>query len=166
MSDPAGETYLIVSQGEAETLRLGGLIAQVLRPGDVLGLIGDLGAGKTRLTQAIAIGLGVPAADVNSPTFTLIQEYSGRYPLRHCDTYRLRHPSEFAELGIEELFGEDGIALVEWADRVREDLPRDRLELTISATGASIRAVEFRALGPRSRELLADIIRAHEEARG
>jgi tRNA threonylcarbamoyladenosine biosynthesis protein TsaE len=135
---------------EAATGRFGAALAAVLQPGDVLALSGDLGAGKTRLTQAICRGLGVPADVVSSPTFTLIHEYAGRLPIRHCDAYRLKHPGEFADLGLDELFAEDGIAIIEWADRVVDDLPADRLEIRLTATGPTTRTVTLKASGPRS----------------
>lgn len=129
-------------------------LAAYLAPGDVLALSGDLGSGKTHFTKALAAALGVPAAAVNSPTFTLIQEYAGRIPIRHCDTYRLRNPAEFAELGLDELFAEDGLAIVEWADRVTADLPRDRLDIQLTATGPTTRRFTFHAAGPRGRAIL------------
>lgn len=138
----------------AATDAFGAQLAQCLRAGDVIALSGDLGAGKTRLVQAVARALGVPDEVVNSPTFVLIHEYSGRIPLRHCDVYRLRSADEFAELGLEELFSEDGAALVEWADRVAGDLPSDRLEILLQATGPHERRATLTATGPRSRALL------------
>lgn len=143
---------------ESATRVLGLRLAGFLQPGDVLALIGDLGAGKTRLTQSIALGLGVPTEAVTSPTFTLIHEYTqGRLPLRHCDTYRLRSPDEFADLGLDELFSEDGIAIIEWADRVLDDLPRDRLEIRLTAVGEASRQAELRGTGPRSQQLAEDV---------
>ncbi|MDX1967499.1 MAG: tRNA (adenosine(37)-N6)-threonylcarbamoyltransferase complex ATPase subunit type 1 TsaE [Planctomycetaceae bacterium] len=128
---------------ESATERLGTLLASILSPGDVVALIGDLGAGKTRLVQAIAAGLGTPPEAVNSPTFTLIQEYTGDVTLRHCDAYRLRRPEEFPDLGLDELFAEDGVALIEWADRVLTYLPRDRLEIRLTAVGPTSRRAEI-----------------------
>ena len=140
---------------EAETTDAGHQIAKELRAGDVVALIGDLGAGKTRLVKAVAEAWGVSRDDVNSPTFTLIQEYAGRLPIRHCDTYRLRNAEEFADLGLDELFASDGIALVEWSDRVEEYLPRDRLQVRISIDSLTGRTMEVSATGPRSREILS-----------
>lgn len=97
---------LVVDTEEATNF-LGRQIAEVLQPGTIISLVGDLGAGKTRLVQAIAVGLDVPVEIVNSPTFTLVQEYPGRIPLRHCDTYRLRDPDEFLDLGLDELLAMD-----------------------------------------------------------
>lgn len=142
---------------ESETNSVGHEIARCLRAGDVVGLIGDLGAGKTRFVKAIAESCDVPADEVNSPTFTLIQEYQGSVLIRHCDAYRLRSPEEFADLGLDELFADEGIALVEWADRVEEYLPRDRLEIRFAIISPEVRNIELRATGRRSREILSQL---------
>ena len=127
-------------------LRLGAL----LFPGAVVALIGQLGAGKTHLTRAVAEGLGVknPAA-VNSPTFVLIQEYPGRIPVYHFDTYRLASSRDFAELGVEEYFASDGVCLIEWADKVIDTLPPERLTITLHITGPTSRTIELQAIGAR-----------------
>lgn len=145
------------AHSEAETDQAGQRLAQFLSAGDVVALIGDLGAGKTRFVKAIASGIGVPADEVNSPTFTLIHEYEGRLPIRHCDTYRLRSPEEFADLGLEDLFASDGIALVEWADRVEEYLPRDRIEIRFDIDSPTDRTINFVATGVRSRRILGQL---------
>lgn len=131
---------------EAFGRRLGG----VLFPGAVVALVGQLGAGKTHLTRAIAEGAGVanPAA-VNSPTFVLIQEYPGRLPVYHFDAYRLSGSREFAELGADEYFSGDGVSVVEWADRVPAALPAERLTVTITVTGPDSRTFEVTASGDR-----------------
>jgi len=138
---------------EAETRAFAERLACALQPGDVVALVGDLGTGKTRLVQGIATALGVSTADVTSPTFTLIHEYRGRIRLLHCDAYRLRRPEEFPDLGLDDLFAEDGIAVVEWADRVEQYLPRDHLRVQITATGPTSRAIEITATGPRSEKV-------------
>ena len=149
------ETELqVAAESEADTCDLGRHLAAVLAPGSIVALVGDLGAGKTRLVKAFATALGVPEDDVNSPTFTLVQEYSGRIPLRHCDTYRLRNPEEFLDLGTDELFAPDGIALIEWADRVRHLLPRDVLWITIEIFSPTARRFEVRATGRSSQNAL------------
>ena len=140
---------------EDQTNDLGHQIAANLKPGDVVALVGELGAGKTRFVKAVAQACGVPVDEVNSPTFTLIHEYEGRVLIRHCDTYRLRSPEEFADLGLDELFAPDGIALVEWADRVEEYLPRDRLEIRFTIDSPTARTMTIAATGKRSREILA-----------
>jgi len=129
-------------------------LASALAPGDVIALVGDLGAGKTRLVQGLARACGVTDEDVTSPTFTLIHEYHGRILLRHCDAFRLRRPEEFADLGLDELFAEDGVALVEWADRVEGYLPRDHVRVQITAEGATERTIVVTATGLRSQALV------------
>ncbi|HUQ68056.1 MAG TPA: tRNA (adenosine(37)-N6)-threonylcarbamoyltransferase complex ATPase subunit type 1 TsaE [Planctomycetaceae bacterium] len=144
MSEP---TFHLADEDATE--QFGRTLARLLEPGDVLALVGDLGAGKTRLVRAIARGLDVAESIVTSPTFTLIHEYAGRFPIRHCDAYRLKQPGEFAALGLDDLFAEDGVAIVEWADRVMDDLPKDRLEIHITATGPTERSVTLIATGFR-----------------
>ncbi len=153
MSLPVPARFHLTLNNETETRRFGEYLAGWLQAGDVIGLCGDLGSGKTRLVKAVASQLGADPETVNSPTFSLIQEYSGRLRIRHCDTYRLRHPDEFADLGLDELFAEDGVCFVEWADRVRNDLPRSRLEIAFTATGPSTRQLVIEGSGRRGREL-------------
>ena len=140
----------LAADSEEGTREFGRLLAQVLQPGAIVALVGDLGAGKTRLVQALAAALDVPPDEVNSPTFTLIQEYAGRVPLRHCDTYRLRDPNEFLDLGLDELFARDGIALVEWADRVAHLLPRDVFTIRIEIITPDSRLFRVEASGAHS----------------
>ncbi|OYD06841.1 tRNA (adenosine(37)-N6)-threonylcarbamoyltransferase complex ATPase subunit type 1 TsaE [Paludifilum halophilum] len=111
----------IVSSSSEETRKLGRHLAERLRPGDVIALEGDLGAGKTTLSQGVAEGLGIQGP-IDSPTFTLIKEYDeGRLPFYHMDVYRLDSWDE--ELGWDDYFYGDGVTLVEWADRIRPRLP-------------------------------------------
>lgn len=139
---------------EAATIGAAQRFARCLQQGDVIALIGDLGAGKTRFVKAVGTALGASTEAIHSPTFTLILEYSAAIPVRHCDAYRLRHPDEFADLGLDELFAMDGVAFVEWADRVTPDLPRDHLVLSLAVTGPESRSARWSATGPRSRALL------------
>ena len=122
------ETFLL--RNLAETRQWGEALGARLQPGQVVALIGDLGAGKTTLTQAIARGLGV-TAPVTSPTFTLIHEYAGRIALFHFDAYRLERPGEMADLGFDEYLEREGVVVVEWADRVLPLLPVEHLTLTL-----------------------------------
>lgn len=102
-----------------ETLQLGEKIGKLLVPGDIVLLFGDLGSGKTTLTQGIAAGLDVEKGEyVRSPTFTLINEYRGRLPVYHIDLYRIGSHEELEQLGLEELFFGRGVAIVEWADKL------------------------------------------------
>jgi len=124
------------------TDRLGAALADVLPPQTVVALVGTLGAGKTRLVQAVATALGVPAGTVTSPTFVLVNEYrQGRVPVFHFDTYRLKDEEEFMELGPDEYFTADGLTFVEWADRVEHLLPDERVEIELEVTGETQRRV-------------------------
>lgn len=125
-----------------ETVRLGKLLGELALPGDVICLDGDLGAGKTTLTQAIASGLDVPeTCYVTSPSFAIFHEYPGRMPLYHMDFYRLQGPFEIVELGFEEYFYLLGLTVIEWAIRGEELLPDNRLHLWLKTTGESSRTL-------------------------
>ncbi|MDY3555355.1 tRNA (adenosine(37)-N6)-threonylcarbamoyltransferase complex ATPase subunit type 1 TsaE [Gemmata sp. JC717] len=139
----------------AATEAFGRKLGTLLFPGAVVALVGQMGAGKTHLTRAIAEGLSVknPAA-VNSPTFVLIQEYPARLPIYHFDTYRLSGPSEFAELGADEYLRGDGVCVIEWADKVETALPREHLRITIEIVSADRRRFHLTASGERHKALL------------
>ncbi|OXM13741.1 tRNA (adenosine(37)-N6)-threonylcarbamoyltransferase complex ATPase subunit type 1 TsaE [Paenibacillus herberti] len=154
------------ARSEADTVRLAGLLASRAEPGTVIALDGDLGAGKTRFSQAFAAGLGVQGT-VNSPTFTIIKEYeSGRLPLYHMDVYRLSLP-EADELGLDDYFYGPGVSLVEWASLIPELLPEERLEIHLTHLGDEQRLIVIRGKGPRyaawCREL-ADLVEGGGEA--
>jgi tRNA threonylcarbamoyladenosine biosynthesis protein TsaE len=110
----------------------------------VIGLIGSLGAGKTRLTQSIGRGLGIEDGQIVSPTFTIAVPYQGRLPLLHLDAYRIGQPGEVDELGLDELAEEGVVLIIEWADRVLKLLPPLDLEIEIVPTGESSRLFRFR----------------------
>ena len=145
------------ADNEAATAALGHALADVLPAGTTVALCGTLGAGKTRLVQAIAEALGVNRRDVVSPTFVLIQEYHGRRMIYHIDAYRLRDDDEFQQLGPDEYFESDGLVLIEWADRVEGSLPRDYIEIRVEVTGVESRRFEIRAVGRRYEEVLQAI---------
>jgi len=110
----------ITTNNVTETITLGQTLGLAFRGGEVVGLIGELGAGKTHLIKGIALGLQTPNTDaVTSPTFTLINEYPGRLPLYHIDAYRLENPCQLEALGFDELCSPQSVVVVEWADRVR-----------------------------------------------
>lgn len=141
------DSFTFDARDESETALLGAALARVLPEGCVVSLRGTLGAGKTRLVQAIARACGVDPRAVVSPTFVLIQEYQGRRAVYHIDAYRLRDEDEFDELGPEEYFESGGITLIEWADRVERSLPPDRLDVQIEVAGEHARRFEIRVLG-------------------
>ena len=128
-----------LTKGEDETGHLGELLGQTLRPGDVVLLYGELGAGKTAFVRGLARGLGADGEQVSSPTFTLIQEYAGRIPLYHVDLYRLE-PREIPDLGLDDLMLGDGIVAIEWADRW-PGRPHPAVEVTIEHVDESARRI-------------------------
>jgi tRNA threonylcarbamoyladenosine biosynthesis protein TsaE len=143
-------TLILNIPDPAAMTALGHRLGALLFPGAVVALVGTLGAGKTFLARALAEGLGVADSRVvSSPTFVLIQEYLGRLPIYHFDTYRLRSEAEFVDLGAAEYFEGDGVCLIEWADRVESALPREYLRLDLTITGEQTRIVQFAARGPR-----------------
>lgn len=148
------ERFVYQAADESGTEALGAALAEVLPGGSVVALCGTLGAGKTRLVQAIAAACGVDRREVTSPTFVLVQEYHGRRSLYHFDAYRLRDGEEFLELGPEEYCQRDGLVLIEWADRVNDCLPRDYLEVRIEVTGDTSRRLEILAHGPQSADAI------------
>lgn len=141
-----------------ETINFGEQLGQHLTGGDVLALTGDLGAGKTVLTCGIALGLGIPMDQVSSPTFTLIQEYSGTIPLIHVDLYRLEGPSDISTLGLEEYFTPHTIVLIEWAERFPQIFPADHITIFLEYGEAEdIRLLTLSGSGPRSSRIVANI---------
>lgn len=125
----------------AETRALGEQLARHLRPGDVLCLWGDLGAGKSELTRGVAAGLGV-TAPVTSPSFTIMNVYGeGRCPLYHFDWYRLESSEELYEMGMDEYLGGDGIAVVEWPGVCPDAMPETRLDVTLTPLEESEREI-------------------------
>src|SRR5512140_946920 len=115
-----GNTIVLFSNGPSETFRIGWILGEILKKGDCVALTGELGAGKTCLTQGIAQGMGVPDCyAVTSPTFTLVNEYPGRNALLyHLDVYRLTGPADLQELGYEEYLLGNGVMVIEWAEKI------------------------------------------------
>jgi tRNA threonylcarbamoyladenosine biosynthesis protein TsaE len=145
----------MVSHSPEETADWGRKLGSLLGAGEVVALIGELGAGKTAFAQGILRGLGVAEETyIASPTFTLINEYRGRVPLYHLDFYRLDHPSDCANLGLEEYLGGAGVALIEWADKMPALLPGDHLAIRLAYLDETTRQVLVCASGDRSALLL------------
>jgi len=172
---PAGRheaADLVIAAGDAhETRAYAESLGQILPPGAVVCLIGNLGAGKTTFTQGLARGLGLPPEEpVNSPTFTLIAEHAGgRIPLYHFDVYRLDDESGLYDIAFDEYLAEAAAVVIEWADKVTAGLPDDRLEITLAfASGdENGRELAIRALGEQSRRVLDQwraLIADHEKA--
>ncbi|RVU55054.1 tRNA (adenosine(37)-N6)-threonylcarbamoyltransferase complex ATPase subunit type 1 TsaE [Anaerosphaera multitolerans] len=139
-----------------ETKVFGIKLGKLLRPGDVICLNGDLGAGKTTLTKSIGEGMGIEDY-ITSPTFTIINEYYGPVNLYHFDTYRLETEEDIFYMGFDEYFYGDGVCIVEWADKIKEALPEDYLELNIKRKTGEERIIDIVAVGLRSQELLEEL---------
>lgn len=137
--------YLIRNEEIME--RFGRRLAEVLPTKIVVALIGTLGAGKTRLTRAMAEAWGVPSEEIGSPTFVLCREYVGSRRAYHLDAYRLTDESELIDLGFEELVASDATVLLEWADRVEGCLPRDYLRVEIEVASEESRIVTVTEVG-------------------
>ncbi len=144
------------TQNADETRALAARLGARLCAGDTLCLIGDLGAGKTTWTQGLALGLGLPAAHpVNSPTFTLVSEHpGGRVPLYHFDVYRLDGASGLYDLAFDDYLSAGGVVVIEWADKITDALPADRLEITLTPDAPDTRQIVMTAWGARAEELL------------
>jgi tRNA threonylcarbamoyladenosine biosynthesis protein TsaE len=152
----------IIVNNEQDTARLGAALAEVLPPGTTIALIGTLGAGKTRLVQAVATALGVPPGSVTSPTFVLVNEYTaGRTPIYHFDTYRLKDNDEFLELGPDEYFESDGLVFVEWADRVAHLLPPEHIAINFEVLDETSREITINGTSPQMNDRAARVVAAY-----
>ncbi|MFP4975944.1 tRNA (adenosine(37)-N6)-threonylcarbamoyltransferase complex ATPase subunit type 1 TsaE [Paenibacillus sp. CN-4] len=152
-SEAAVFQYRSGSPGDTEALAA--VIARSAEPGYIIGLDGDLGAGKTAFSQAFARHLGITGV-VNSPTFTIIKEYQGRLPLYHMDVYRLSL-AEADELGLEEYFYGQGVCLVEWSSLIEELLPAERLHIQLETTGPEERLITVTGTGEPYRSLIRSL---------
>jgi tRNA threonylcarbamoyladenosine biosynthesis protein TsaE len=149
--------YSFLSRGVSDTLKIGKAIAKHLNKGDIVCLFGNLGAGKTVLVKGIAEGLGIKRNKIISPTFVLIHEYKRDIPLYHFDLYRLENPKDIFGLGYEEYFFNDGITVIEWADRLKYLLPGEFLKIELLIKTNSERLFKLRAFGRHYEELLKNI---------
>ena len=148
--------FTIDSHSPEETQNIGAIIGELALPGDIVLLTGNLGAGKTCLTQGIAHGLGIMDVAA-SPSFMLVRQMVGRIPLYHMDLYRMDNLAEIADLGLDEYFYGKGLSVVEWADRAIELLPPERLLIDIISIDDMNRVLCFEANGSRYQELLQQL---------
>jgi len=130
----------IASQSPEETEAAGERLGRTLGPSDVVGLIGELGAGKTCFVQGLTRGLGV-TVHATSPTFVLVNEYRGRLPVHHVDAYRTATVTEIADLGLEEMIDGDGVTVIEWAEKARPLLPARTIYVRIDGVGDEPRTI-------------------------
>jgi len=134
----------LISEDPQETFHIGKVLGENLKRGDVVALIGELGAGKTCLTQGMARGLGVPEEyHITSPTFTLINEYPGRFVLYHLDMYRLSGVRDLEELGYEEYLAGNGVLVIEWAEKISAILPDETLFVFLAYLDENKREIDI-----------------------
>ncbi|MBI5150265.1 MAG: tRNA (adenosine(37)-N6)-threonylcarbamoyltransferase complex ATPase subunit type 1 TsaE [Candidatus Omnitrophica bacterium] len=158
------KTVSLLSKSESETLRFGERLAKHLRKGDILCLEGELGSGKTTLIKGIAKGLKIASERVNSPTFVLMNAYHGRLPvprsgtysagqaglpLYHFDLYRLEKADEIGAIGYEEFLYGDGVAVIEWAERLGALTPKEYLRVELKHKGENERSIKLAAVGEK-----------------
>jgi tRNA threonylcarbamoyladenosine biosynthesis protein TsaE len=158
---PAPASGALDSDGPLATRAIGHALGRHARPGTVLALVGELGAGKTQLAKGVADGLDVRSV-VNSPTFVLMNEHDGRLRLFHVDAYRLGDPEEAVAAGLLDERQADGVLVIEWADRLDGWLPDERLEIRLDAPGANPlhRELRWTARGPFHERLASEALRA------
>lgn len=150
-------TYTLTFASPTETQRFAEQLAERLQAGDIIALEGDLGAGKTTFAQGLARGLGITET-VNSPTFTVIKEYSGRLPLYHMDVYRVADDVE--QLGLDDYFYGAGVCVVEWASLIAEEMPPERLTITLlHAAEQNQRLCRLQPQGSRYQRLCEELTR-------
>jgi tRNA threonylcarbamoyladenosine biosynthesis protein TsaE len=138
--------FLLESRSPEDTLEIARVLGGALRPGDVVALYGDLGAGKTLFCKGVGEALGIPPDRIVSPTFTIVTEHAGAsVPLTHIDVYRLEGPREADEIGMRELLSGDGVCLVEWADKIEELLPTNCIQVRFTFSGDDRRRIAIAA---------------------
>jgi len=142
-----------------ETRALGERLGRHITAGTTIALSGDLGSGKTVFVQGIARGLHVPAEYyITSPTFTLINEYPGRLRLHHVDLYRIGDPIEIEEIGLHEILGSDGVAVIEWAERLGAELPAQHVRVHLEMTNDQTRHLTITATGSAAVTMLKNAV--------
>ncbi|MDD5762454.1 MAG: tRNA (adenosine(37)-N6)-threonylcarbamoyltransferase complex ATPase subunit type 1 TsaE [bacterium] len=137
--------FRLTSGSPDDTLEIARALGAVLRPGDVVGLTGDLGAGKTLFCKGVGEALGIPPDRIVSPTFTIVTEHEGPVQLIHIDVYRLSGAREADEIGMRELLSGDGVCLVEWAEKIEELLPTDCIQVKFTLSGDDRREIAIAA---------------------
>jgi tRNA threonylcarbamoyladenosine biosynthesis protein TsaE len=145
----------VVSHSTADTRSVGEHLGRLLDAGDIVCLYGELGSGKTVLCQGLAKGLGVTSERaVRSPSFVLIHRYQGRVPVYHVDLYRLDGATDIADIGLRELLGGDGVAVIEWADKLDASAPPERLDIILEHQTEETRVITMHPQGARYRQLV------------
>jgi len=152
------------SRSAADTDRLGRLVGQCTGGGAIVALYGELGTGKTVFVRGVAAGLGASPRAVSSPTFVLVHEYEGRWPLAHVDLYRVRDIAELEHIGLSDYLDGRTVVAIEWAEKAGPELPQDRLEVHLSYGGGVSRDILLKATGKGSRGVLT-CVKTHRKTR-
>jgi len=141
-----------------ESVELGRRLGRAIRTSMLIALRGELGAGKTAFVKGLARGLDVPEDQyVTSPTYTLINEYSGRTPLFHVDLYRLESYDDFENIGLFDILAQKGVIAMEWPERMGVDLPDDRLDIRFEISGKRTRIISLTPCGHKAKDLLQEL---------
>ncbi len=145
----------VISGSVHDTVTLGEKLGELVKAGDFIALTGELGSGKTHFVKGVAAGVGVDSSiRVTSPTYTIMNVYAGRLPLYHFDLYRLAGSGDVSDLGFEEYFYGAGVSIVEWAERLQDVLPGERLSVTFDYLDEDVRKITVKPYGERYEELL------------
>lgn len=148
------EPISVMLESVEDTRKLGEATADALRPGDVIALEGQLGAGKTEFVRAVSVALGADERDVASPTFVYLNIYEAGMTVYHFDAYRLSSAEDFLDIGAREFFSAGGVSLVEWAERVADALPKEHLKISLfHVRSPDCRKAELRGMGGWSRRI-------------
>lgn len=156
---PTDRQVEIISHTPQETEHIGSLLGEMLTRGDIIALAGELGTGKTTFVRGMAQGMGIEGKEVASPSFTLVNEYEGPLPLFHLDLYRLENEQELLGIDYDEYMRGDGVAVIEWADRISQAVPRESLWIRLRYLGAELREIMFQAQGDRSEKIVEELQR-------
>ena len=150
--------YVVIhTQSATETVQFGTRIGKLLRAGDVIALVGELGSGKTHLIKGLAAGVGVERSHcIVSPSFTLLHEYQGRIPFFHVDLFRLAREEEAEDLGLEEYFARGGVTAIEWADKIPSLLPKELIWINLRYLGEKARLIRLHGKGKKYKALVIE----------
>lgn len=143
-----------ISKGPDETMEIGFRLGSLLRPGDIVGLCGELGAGKTTMVKGIARALGINEREIMSASFTIITEYESSPPFTHIDLYRIEKGNELNELGLWEHLGGGHISVIEWAEKAEGVLPEDTVMVKIKSVDEDTREITIEGLHEKDRDNL------------
>jgi tRNA threonylcarbamoyladenosine biosynthesis protein TsaE len=143
-----------ISKGHHETIDIGFSLGKRLAPGDVVGLYGELGAGKTIMVKGIARAFGIEERDIVSASFTIMSEYDTNPPFVHIDLYRIGKEEELSELGLWEHMGAAGVSVIEWAEKAEEWLPEDTIKVRLKSINENTREITIEGVNEKSRHNL------------